>query len=101
MALEIKGPMQARYDEVLTADALELIEALHSEFDGRGRELLEERGRVQAQLDEGGTLDFPQDGPRAEEWTVPPAPPALADRRVEITGPTDRKTVHNALNSGP
>jgi malate synthase len=100
MALEIKGPMQPRYDEVLTADALELIEALHSEFDGRRRKLLDERARVQAALDEGGTLDFPQGGPREEEWTVAPAPAALADRRVEITGPTDRKMVINALNSG-
>src|SRR3954449_9504034 len=100
MAIEIKGPMHARYDEILTADALELVEALHSEFDGRRRALLEDRVRVQAELDAGGTLDFPQGGPREEEWTVPPAPPALADRRVEITGPTDRKMVINALNSG-
>ena len=100
MGVELRGPMHARFDEVLTADALELVAALHGEFDERRRELLAERERVQAALDAGGTLDFPKDGPREGEWSVPPAPPALRDRRVEITGPTERKMVINALNSG-
>jgi malate synthase len=100
MGVEIRGPVRPRYDEVLTADALELVAALHDEFDERRRELLVERARVQAKLDAGGTLDFPTGGPREREWSVPPAPPALQDRRVEITGPTDRKMVINALNSG-
>jgi len=100
MGLEIRGPIHARFDEVLTADAIELVAALHEEFDGRRAGLLEERARVQAELDAGGTLDFPKGGSREEEWSVPPAPAALRDRRVEITGPTDRKMVINALNSG-
>jgi malate synthase len=100
MGIEIRGPMHARFEEVLTADALALVAALHDEFDERRRELLGERERLQAKLDAGGTLDFPTGGAREEEWSVPPAPPALRDRRVEITGPTDRKMVINALNSG-
>jgi malate synthase len=100
MGVEIRGAMPARFDEVLTADALLLVAALHDEFEGRRAGLLDERARVQAELDAGGTLDFPLGGLREEDWTVPPAPPALRDRRVEITGPTDRKMVINALNSG-
>ncbi|MDX6671913.1 MAG: malate synthase [Solirubrobacteraceae bacterium] len=102
MRVEIAGPMGPRYEEVLTADALDLVALLHEELDGRRRELLAARAALQAELDRGGTLDFPRDTAdvREGDWTVPPAPPVLADRRVEITGPTDRKMVINALNSG-
>ncbi|MDX6650535.1 MAG: malate synthase [Solirubrobacteraceae bacterium] len=102
MRVEIAGPMGPRYEEVLTADALDLVALLHEELDGRRRELLATRAALQAELDRGGTLDFPRDTAdvREGDWTVPPAPPVLADRRVEITGPTDRKMVINALNSG-
>ena len=102
MNVEIAGPLEPRFDGVLTAGALDLVALLHDEFDGRRRELLAARDERQARLDAGETLDFPaQTGEvRAGEWCVPPAPPALEDRRVEITGPTDRKMVINALNSG-
>jgi malate synthase len=102
MRVEIDGSIGPRFDEVLTAGALDLVALLHDEFDGRRRELLAARDERQARLDAGETLDFPaQTGEvRAGEWCVPPAPPALEDRRVEITGPTDRKMVINALNSG-
>ena len=63
----------------------------------RARSLLEAREERQAELDEGGSLDFV---PAPEDFTVAPAPDALQDRRVEITGPTSRKMVINALNSG-
>ena len=64
MGVEIRGPVHDRFDEVLTADALELLAALHEEFEGRRAGLLKERARVQADLDAGGTLEFPQGGPR-------------------------------------
>jgi malate synthase len=100
--VEVRGPLEDRYNEVLTEDALGLLADLHREFDGRRRELLERRQQRQAALDAGGTIDFLPDTRelREREWTVAPAPEALQDRRVEITGPTSRKMVINALNSG-
>ncbi len=100
--VEIRGPVEGRAAEVLTDPALELIANLHREFDGRRRELLGRRDERQAELDAGGTLDFLAETAEVREgdWTVAPPPPALQDRRTEITGPTDRKMVINALNSG-
>src|SRR5215211_4904373 len=95
--VDTRGPIEARYDEVLTDDALELVGSLHDQLDGTRRELLRARDQRQAELDEGGTLQFV---PAPEDFTVAPVPPALQDRRVEITGPTSRKMVINALNSG-
>jgi malate synthase len=95
--VEIKAPAEARYDEVLTDGALALVGTLHDELDARRRELLDARQERQAALDAGGRLEFV---PAPEEFTVAPAPAALQDRRVEITGPTSRKMVINALNSG-
>ncbi|PWE17441.1 malate synthase A [Marinicauda salina] len=99
----IRGAMRPGYDEILTPDALALLADIHRRFDGERRRLLAEREARQARLDAGEErLDFPDDTAaiRAAEWTVPPAPADLADRRVEITGPVDRKMVINALNSG-
>src|SRR5918992_4654916 len=93
----IEAPRGERYEEVLTDGALGLVGRLHEELDGRRRQLLRTRDERQAELDAGGTLSFvsaPQD------FTVAPVPEALQDRRVEITGPTSRKMVINALNSG-
>ena len=100
--LELRGPTEARFDEVLTPEALDLVALLHRELDGRRRQLLRARAERQSRLDAGGTLDFRDDTRevRAGDWVVEPVPPALRDRRVEITGPTDRKMVINALNSG-
>src|SRR3954451_18655970 len=100
--VEILGPLEGRYEEILTPDALGLVAALHREFDGRRRELLGRRVERQAELDAGGTFDFlPETREvREGEWRIAPEPEALADRRVEITGPTSRKMVINALNSG-
>jgi malate synthase len=100
--VEVRGPIEGRAEEVLSDGALELVARLHRELDGRRRELLRRREERQAELDAGGTLDFLPStrGVREQEWRVSPAPPALQDRRVEITGPTSRKMVINALNSG-
>ncbi|HEV7824520.1 MAG TPA: malate synthase A [Mycobacteriales bacterium] len=100
--IEITGPMGDRYDEILTPEALDLLADLHRRFDGRRRELLDARDRRYADLAAGGTLDFLPEtqGIRDGDWKVAPPAPGLEDRRVEITGPTDRKMTINALNSG-
>ncbi len=93
------GPDQA---VVLTSEALAFVAALHREFGKTRRELLERRRERQRELLEGALPDFPAEtrSIREAEWTVAPAPPDLQDRRVEITGPVDRKMMINALNSG-
>jgi malate synthase len=96
-AVDTRGPIEARYDEVLTDGALELVGRLHDELDGTRRELLRARDQRQAELDAGGTLELV---PAPEDFAVAPIPLPLQDRRVEITGPTSRKMVINALNSG-
>src|SRR4051812_4946329 len=101
--VEINGPMHERYDEVLTPEALALLAELHRSFDARRRELLEIRQGRYADLAAGGTLDFladTKDVREDESWRVADPAPGLEDRRVEITGPTDRKMTINALNSG-
>ena len=97
MSIEIQAPTRDRSDEVLTDDAVALVHRLHEELDDTRRELLAAREERQAELDAGGTLDFVT---APEDFTVAPVPDALADRRVEITGPTERKLVINALNCG-
>ncbi|MFL5842208.1 MAG: malate synthase A [Thermoleophilaceae bacterium] len=100
--IEIKGPLQEGFDEVLSDDALAFVAALHERFDERRRELLARRAERRARLAAGETLDFLPETREIREgdWQVAPAPPKLQDRRVEITGPTERKMVVNALNSG-
>ncbi|MGZ4493662.1 MAG: malate synthase A [Nocardioides sp.] len=99
----ITGPMHDRFDEILTPTALELVARLHRELDGRRRELLAARhDRVRA-LADGGSLGFleeTRDVREDDSWRVAEPAPGLVDRRVEITGPTDRKMTINALNSG-
>jgi malate synthase len=101
--VEITGPAGDRYDEILTPDALRLIASLQREFGGRRAELLAARAARQEELSAGGTLDFLPGTRQIREdpsWRVPAPAPGLADRRVEITGPTERKMTINALNSG-
>src|SRR3954466_8668706 len=91
-----------RANDILSADALEFIAELHGRFEPTRQELLAaRRGRAQ-ELQRGGTLDFLEETKEIREgdWTVPEPFADYADRRVEITGPTDRKLVINALNSG-
>ncbi|HLI37456.1 MAG TPA: malate synthase A [Streptosporangiaceae bacterium] len=101
--VEITGPSGDRYDEILTPEATGLIAALHGELAARRAELLAARQRRQAELSAGGTLDFLPSTRHIREdpsWQVALPAPGLADRRVEITGPTERKMTINALNSG-
>lgn len=87
---------------VLTPEALEFVAGLHSEFEPRRQELLARRRSRVVELDAGSKPDFlaATRELRDASWQVAPAPPDLQDRRVEITGPTDRKMMINALNSG-
>jgi len=101
--IEVLGPPGDRFEEILTRDALELIAVLHREFAGRRENLLGARALRQEDLSAGGTLDFlPATAAIRDDrsWRVAPLAPGLVDRRVEITGPTDRKMTINALNSG-
>ena len=102
MPVEILGPLDERFDTVLTEDALAFIETLHNRFDQRRRRLLEARALRQQKLDGGELPDFLEETAsiRESQWQVTPPPSDLLDRRVEITGPVERKMMINALNSG-
>jgi malate synthase len=95
-------PAVAAEARVLTAEALAFVAALASEFRPRLDELLARRRDVQARLDAGQKFDFLAETKsiRDGDWTVAETPKDLRDRRVEITGPVDRKMIINALNSG-
>ncbi len=90
------------YEAILTPDACHFLVRLHEEFAERVQDLLRARAARQARLDAGELPDFLPEtrAVRESSWSVAPAPPELRDRRVEITGPVDRKMVINALNSG-
>jgi malate synthase len=100
--VEIHATLADRYNTVLTPEAMAFAVALQREFSGTRKELLAARVERQARLDAGERPDFLADtkGIRETEWTVSPLPADLLDRRVEITGPVDRKMIINALNSG-
>ncbi|MFF0416465.1 malate synthase A [Kitasatospora sp. NPDC004745] len=101
--IEILGAHEDRFEEVLTPEALAFLARLHDRFAGRRAELLAERGRRAAALAAGGTLDFLPETRAVREdlgWRVAGAGPGLEDRRVEITGPPERRMTVNALNSG-
>jgi malate synthase len=98
---QILAPPEPRGEEVLTEAALAFLAQLHVRFDRRRRELLAAREKRQVRFDAGESPDFLAEtaSVRAGDWRVAPIPADLLDRRVEITGPTDRKMVINALNS--
>ena len=100
--IEVVGALKAQYEEILTPEALNFIEELEKNFGERRVELLQYRQKRQEEIDNGKMPDFLSETKhiRNGEWTVAPLPNDLQDRRVEITGPTDRKMVINALNSG-
>jgi malate synthase len=99
---EIAAAGAPRQDEVLTDEAIEFVAELERRFGPRRRELLRARAERQQRLDAGELPDFLPETQEIREgdWAIEPVPEGLLDRRVEITGPTDRKMVINALNSG-
>ncbi len=100
--VEILGPMSTGYAEILSPQAIAFVTKLSRKFENRRRELLELRIKRQAGFDAGKLPDFLPETKtvRESDWTVGAVPADLQDRRVEITGPTDRKMVINALNCG-
>jgi malate synthase len=102
MAVEAAPAPPTGETRVLTDDALAFVEELHERFDARRRELLAARAERSARLQAGERPDFLSEtrAVREDDWKIEPVPAALRDRRVEITGPTDRKMLINALNSG-
>ena len=100
--IEITGPITSEHAQILTPQALAFVALLHRQFDGRRQELLARRQLRQRDFDAGKLPDFlPETRTiRESEWRIAGQPQDLLDRRVEITGPTDRKMVINALNSG-
>ncbi len=103
MTIKITAPLQPGYDTILTEPALAFLALLHRSFNPNRLSLLAARHDRQARWNAGEPLDFPAEMSSVRDdptWQVRPAPHDLADRRVEITGPCDRKMVINALNSG-
>ncbi len=100
--VEILGRITSQFSEILTPQALAFVARLARKFEARRRELMQLRVQRQAEFDAGKLPGFlPDTKPiRDSEWSVAPAPRDLQDRRFEITGPTDRKMVINALNCG-
>ena len=100
--IEFHASVEDRFASILTLGAIEFLVELHRSFNTRRRELLAQRLIRKAKLDAGERPDFLPETKhvRDSEWTVAPLPADLLDRRVEITGPTDRKMIINALNSG-
>ena len=99
---EVVGTVPAEYERVLTHRALLFIADLERRFGGQRKILLENRKLAQMRFDDGEMPSFPLETAhiRKSVWEVAPVPKALQDRRVEITGPVDRKMMINALNSG-
>lgn len=98
----IAGPMNEVHRRVLTPEAVRFLLKLIRAFEPRRQRLLEARRQRQLEIDLGRMPDFPAETHeiREAEWTIAPVPADLLDRRVEITGPTSRKMIINALNSG-
>jgi malate synthase len=100
--VEVKGTMGPRFAEILSPAALAFVADLHRRFDAERKMRLQARQELQKKFDAGWPPDFRLDtrAIRQDEWRIAPLPADLMDRRVEITGPVDRKMIVNALNSG-
>ena len=100
--MSITGKMTPEFEQILTPEALAFVAKLHRAFQPRRQDLLARRAARQKEFDAGNLPDFLLDtkSVRESEWTIAPQPKDMVDRRVEITGPTDRKMVINALNCG-
>src|SRR5215813_2131577 len=102
IGVEIRGPVIGAQTEILTDEAIDFLAKIAHQFEGRRCELLEKRAARQQEIAEGCLPDFLPETKeiRESDWTVAPIPNDLQDRRVEITGPVERKMIINALNSG-
>jgi malate synthase len=102
MGVHISGRITPEFAQILTAEALGFVAKLHRQFDARRHELLARRAVRQREFDAGKLPDFLAETKsiREADWRIASQPKDLLDRRVEITGPTDRKMVINALNCG-
>jgi malate synthase len=100
--MEITGAIEPGFETILTRDALEVVAKLHRAFEPRRQELLKLRAERTKRLDAGERPDFLKETQaiRDGDWTIAPLPKDLECRRVEITGPVERKMIINALNSG-
>jgi malate synthase len=101
--IEVTGPKRERYEDVLSPEALGFLADLEGQFGQTRRELLSARAERREELSRSGSLDFLSSTRSVREdptWVVPQAPRDLEKRWVEITGPTERKMLVNALNSG-
>lgn len=100
--MEITAEIKPGYEAILTREALELVAALHRTFEPRRQQLLQARTERTNRLDAGERPDFlaATKSVRDGDWTIAPLPEDLKCRRVEITGPVERKMIINALNSG-
>ncbi|MEP7180419.1 MAG: malate synthase A, partial [Pseudonocardiales bacterium] len=100
--IAVSGPDVERCDEVLSDEALAFVAGLHRRFASTRADLLQRREGKRDEVARTGRLDFLPETAHIRDgtWTVAPAPADLRDRRVEITGPTERKMMINALNSG-
>src|SRR5258706_14003335 len=100
--IAVSGRVTAEFAQILSAEALDFVPNLHREFEPRRQELLARRTARQKEFDAGRLPDFLPETRQVREgtWKVASQPKDMLDRRVEITGPTDRKMVINALNCG-
>jgi malate synthase len=100
--VELTGTIEEGYQHILSMDALEFIASLARTYTSRVEELLDQRRLRQARFDAGERPGFLEETKsiRERDWKVAKLPKDLLDRRVEITGPVDRKMIINALNSG-
>ncbi len=101
-AVEINGPLPPSYQHILTLHAIDFLVALQRHFNETRKSLLLDREQLQLRINNGWMPHFPLETAaiRAGKWRINPVPADLQDRRVEITGPVDRKMIINALNSG-
>lgn len=100
--VEILVPIAAQHEKILPSEAVVFLAGLQRRFNAKRKDLLERRRERQQCLDAGEKPDFLTQtrDVHLSEWTVAPLPPDILDRRVEITGPVNRKMIINALNSG-
>src|SRR6516165_2574327 len=101
-SVQITGTVTPEFAEILTPEAVDYVTTLARAFTVRRAELLQRRVQRQAAIDAGKMPDFLPETEhiRTSDWTISPVPADLQDRRVEITGPVERKMIINALNSG-